>query len=261
MRLARYRILLELRNQSLPQSIRVSWTRCHRRVQVLAALSALRATRGAAVQGVRRLFLSRACCGNAIYESQRRSRKGRAFLQAYRIRQQLGGSRPVVDAIPPRPRMAQKTYARLCARVARLEKPLIGSRVLRYAPRWIAPLGYYWFRQILHRCSLPSASELRSQQKRQGMRLPPLGDEHEFIWSERAYTHEIPASSVASESWSRTIAAAVVSCDRARRNLRPSAERASLIGVTVCPVTCGFVRSNPNLYGGYSGGLDIPPAE
>jgi hypothetical protein len=29
MRLARYRILLELTNQSVPQGIRVSWTRCH----------------------------------------------------------------------------------------------------------------------------------------------------------------------------------------------------------------------------------------
>ena len=61
----------------------------------------------------------------------------------YRLRQRLGGSRPVVDAIPPRPPgMGQKTYARLRARVERLEKPLVGSRVLRYAPRWIAPLAY-----------------------------------------------------------------------------------------------------------------------
>ena len=29
MRAARYRVLLELRNQSAPQSIRVSWTPCH----------------------------------------------------------------------------------------------------------------------------------------------------------------------------------------------------------------------------------------
>ncbi len=29
MRVARYRILVELRNQSVPQSIRVSWTRCY----------------------------------------------------------------------------------------------------------------------------------------------------------------------------------------------------------------------------------------
>jgi hypothetical protein len=36
--------------------------------------------------------------------------------------------------------MRQKTYARLCARVERLERRLVGSRILRYTPRWIAPL-------------------------------------------------------------------------------------------------------------------------
>ena len=86
MRLARYRILLELRNQSVPQGIRVSWTRCHfggfrpwlhcphceRRVARL-------------FKGLGRLFLS-GLLGNPIYESQRRSRKARAYLQAYRLR-------------------------------------------------------------------------------------------------------------------------------------------------------------------------------
>jgi hypothetical protein len=144
MRLARYRILLELRNQSVPQGIRVSWTRCHfggfrpwlhcpyceqRVAQLFRGLAG---------------YCCRACCGNPIYESQRRSRKARAYLQAYRIRQRLGGSRPVVDAIPPRPRgMGRKTYARLCARVERLERKLIDSLVLRYALRWIAPLVSY----------------------------------------------------------------------------------------------------------------------
>ena len=143
MRLARYRILLELRNQSVPQSIRVSWTRCHfggfrpwlhcphceRRVA--------RLFKGFAG------YFCRACCGSPIYESQRRSRKARAYLQAYRLRQRLGGSRPVVDEIPARPRgMKRKTYERLCARIKRLEMPLIGSRVTRNAPRWIAPLAY-----------------------------------------------------------------------------------------------------------------------
>ena len=142
MRLARYRILLELRNQSVPQGIRVSWTRCHfggfrpwlhcphceRRVA--------RLFRGFAG------YFCRACCGNPIYESQRRSRKGRAYLQAYRIRQRLGGSRPVLDDIPARPRgMGRKTYVRLCVRVERLERALIDSLVRRYAPRWIAPLA------------------------------------------------------------------------------------------------------------------------
>lgn len=88
-------------------------------------------------------YCCQACCGSPIYESQRRSAKARAYLQAYRLRQRLGGSRPVVDAIPPRPPgMTRKTYTRLRARVERLEKPLIGSRVLRYAPRWIVPLAY-----------------------------------------------------------------------------------------------------------------------
>jgi hypothetical protein len=88
-------------------------------------------------------YCCRVCCGSPIYESQRRSAKARAYLQAYRLRQRLGGSRPVVDAIPPRPPgMTRKSYARLCVRVERLELPLVGSRVLRYAPRWIAPLAY-----------------------------------------------------------------------------------------------------------------------
>jgi len=94
MQVARYRIRLEFHNQSLPQSIQVSWTRCHfggarpwlhcpfcqRRVALLF--------RGLAG------YCCRACCGNPIYESQRKSEKARAYLQAYRLRQRLGGSRP-----------------------------------------------------------------------------------------------------------------------------------------------------------------------
>ena len=144
MRAARYRVLVELRHQAVPQSIRVSWTRC----QFGGDRPWLHCPH--CDRRVARLFKGfggygcRTCCGNPIYESQRRSTKARAYLQAYRLRQRLDGSRPVVDALPPRPAgMGQKTYARLCARVARLEKPLIGSRVLRYAPRWIAPLAYY----------------------------------------------------------------------------------------------------------------------
>ena len=144
MRVARYRILVELRNQSVPQSIRISWTRCH--------FGGVRPWLHCSYcdRRVARLFKGfggyccRACCGNPVYESQRRSAKARAWLQAYRLRQRLGGSRPVVDAIPARPPgMTRKSYARLCSRVERLELPLVGSRVLRYAPRWIAPLTYY----------------------------------------------------------------------------------------------------------------------
>ena len=144
MRVARYRILVELRNQSVPQGIRVSWTPCHYggvRPWLHCSYCERRVARLFKGFGG---YCCRACCGNPIYESQRRSAKGRAWLQAYRLRQRLGGSLPVVDAIPPRPRrMGQKTYARLRERVELLERPLVGSRVLRYAPRWIAPLAYY----------------------------------------------------------------------------------------------------------------------
>ena len=143
MRVARYRILLELRNQPIPQGIRVSWTRCHYggfRPWLHCSYCERRVVRLFKGLGG---YCCRVCCGSPIYESQRRSAKARAYLQAYRLRQRLGGSRPVVDAIPPRPPgMTRKSYARLCVRVERLEKPLVGSRVLRYAPRWIAPLAY-----------------------------------------------------------------------------------------------------------------------
>ena len=144
MRAARFRIVVELRDRSAPQGIRVSWTRCN----YGGVRPWLHCPHGE--RRVMRLFKGlggyccRACCGNPIYESQRRSEKARAYLQAGRLRQRLGGSRPVLDAIPPRPPgMRRKTYARLCSRVERLERPLIGSRILRYAPRWIAPLAYY----------------------------------------------------------------------------------------------------------------------
>jgi hypothetical protein len=85
----------------------------------------------------------RACLGHPIYESQRRSRKARAYLQAYRLRQRLGGSRPVIDRIPPRPyRMKRRRYRKLVARIEVLERSLTGSRVLRHAPQFILPLAY-----------------------------------------------------------------------------------------------------------------------
>ncbi len=143
MRVARYRILLELRNQPIPQGIQVSWTRCHYggvRPWLHCSYCERRVMRLFKGLGG---YCCRVCYGSPIYESQRRSAKARAYLQAYRLRQRLGGSRPVVDAIPPRPPgMTRKSYARLCVRVERLERPLVGSRVLRYAPRWIAPLAY-----------------------------------------------------------------------------------------------------------------------
>jgi hypothetical protein len=142
MRSARYRIHIELRNQTLPQSIPVTWTRCH--------FGGTRPWLNCRCQRrVARLFKGfggyycRSCCGDPVYSSQLKNPKARSYQQAYRLRQRLGGSRPVVDAIPQRPYgMRRKTYARLCERIKRLERPLLGSRVVKQAPLWIPPLSY-----------------------------------------------------------------------------------------------------------------------
>jgi hypothetical protein len=142
MRAARYCILLELHNQVAPQQIPVSWTNCN----YGGARPWLHCLCG---RRVARLFKGfggyhcRQCCGNAVYESQRRNKKARSYLQAYRTRQKIGGSRPAVDPLPERPYgMKRKTYARLCDRIERLERPLVGSRVIRHAPLFIRPLTY-----------------------------------------------------------------------------------------------------------------------
>ena len=143
MRAARFLVQIELLNQTLPQQIRVSWTRCHfggARPWLHCPFCEQRVAR--LFKGFSGYFC-RSCCGNPIYESQRRNKKARAYLQAYRTRQQLGGSRPVLDPVPERPYgMKRKTFDRLCDRIQRLEQPLIGSRVVRHAPLFIRPLTY-----------------------------------------------------------------------------------------------------------------------
>ena len=139
---ARFMVRIEFQNQAALQNITVAWTRCNfggSRPWLMCQCG----------QRVARLFKGlggyccRKCCGNPIYESQRRSKKARAYLRAYRARQKLDGSRPVTDAIPARPYgMRRTTYARLSGRIKRLELPLVGSRVLRRAPRYILPLSY-----------------------------------------------------------------------------------------------------------------------
>ena len=141
MRLARFWIVIEYLHQAALQSIQVSWTRCHyggARPYLHCPDCDRRAWRlFRALQG----YACRVCCGRPIYESQRRSAKGRKYLQAFRLRQRLGGSRPVLGTIPRRPlRMQRRVYERLCARIRALERLLVGSRVVRDAPRWFPSL-------------------------------------------------------------------------------------------------------------------------
>jgi hypothetical protein len=142
-RIAKYLIQLEMYDGRLSQQIRVSWTRCHYggvRPWMHCPFCKRRVAR--LFKGMAGYFC-RACVGAPPYESQRRSTKARAYLQAYRLRQRLGGSRPVLDPVPERPyRMKRMIYNRLVARIEQLERPLMGSRVLYHAPEWIRPLTY-----------------------------------------------------------------------------------------------------------------------
>jgi hypothetical protein len=143
MRAARYLIQLELRNQVVPQQIRVSWTRCYYGGARPWLHCPFCQQRGARLFKGLAGFFCRGCVGDPIYESQRRSKKARIYLQAYRLRQRFGGSRPVLDPLPERPyRMKRKAYQRICARIEWLERTLIGSRIVHRPPKWIAPLTY-----------------------------------------------------------------------------------------------------------------------
>jgi hypothetical protein len=118
-----FMIHIELHNQTVPQNIPVSWTWCNfggARPWLICQCGRRAARLFKGMGG----YYCRSCCGNPVYESQRRSKKAGSYLQAYRLRQRLGGSRPVVDPLPARPYgMRRKTYDRLCERIKRLEEP------------------------------------------------------------------------------------------------------------------------------------------
>jgi hypothetical protein len=140
---AKYRILIELHNQTLPQQIWISWTPCHlggERPWIHCPYCRKRVAR--LFKGLAGYFC-RDCVGNPPYESQLRNDRSRTYLRAYRLRQRIGGGRPVVDAIPARPyRMWRRAYKNIIAEIERLERPLVGSRIAKRAPLCIRPLSY-----------------------------------------------------------------------------------------------------------------------
>ena len=94
-------------------------------------------------------YYCRPCCGNPVYECQLKNKTARSYLQAYRLRQRLGGSCPVLDAIPQRPYgMRRKTYARLCERIPAADSGLLQftetvPRRRRIAPRFLGTLAIF----------------------------------------------------------------------------------------------------------------------
>jgi hypothetical protein len=82
-------------------------------------------------------FLGCRSCGEMIYESQRRSRRGRLHLKATRIRARLRDyGRPGIDPIPSRPSgMRRKTYDCLRTQAEVIERALMEGRIYRPRPR------------------------------------------------------------------------------------------------------------------------------
>ncbi len=137
LQLARHRIIVYMRNQCMPQPIRVSWTRCHfggyrpwahcpdcqKRVAIL-----LRGIAG---------YCCRSCLDDPIYASQLKSSKGRRCYQASKLRLQLGGQASLVAPFPDRPTgMHRKTYERLRLKALKLEAGL-SQRMRQKKPDYI----------------------------------------------------------------------------------------------------------------------------
>ena len=121
-----------------PQLIQVQWTHCNyggKRPWLTCPCGKRvgKLYRGGASLGCRH-------CAEATYESQKKSRRGRLFQMATRIRASLGddGGRPGIDNFPPRPfGMQRKIYERLRMQAGIIERELIqGPRARKKLPNY-----------------------------------------------------------------------------------------------------------------------------
>jgi hypothetical protein len=70
-------------------------------------------------------YCCRACIGNPLYSSQKKSAHGRRHFGICKIRLQLNGYASLLEPFPERPRgMHRKRYARMKARALALEMDL-----------------------------------------------------------------------------------------------------------------------------------------
>ncbi len=135
-RATQYLIQLKLRNQVVPQQIRVSWTRCHYG-GARPWLHCLCGRRVAKLFKGLGGYYCRQCFDNPRYASQTKSMQGRLHFEACKLRLRL-----VTAPFPERPHgMHRKTYARLRQRAERLEARI--SRRVRGKPTDYHSLNYY----------------------------------------------------------------------------------------------------------------------
>jgi hypothetical protein len=114
MRIARYLLILDLRGQTVPQNVRVSWTKVRlggERPWMHCPHCQTRVARLYAGLGG---YFCRSCIGSPPYATQRLSTQGRAQYRACKLRLLLDGEAQLLKPFPERPRrMHQRTYDRL----------------------------------------------------------------------------------------------------------------------------------------------------
>jgi hypothetical protein len=113
LRIARYLIVLDIRGRSVPQLIRVSWTRMHLGGERPWMHCPHCEKRVAKLYSGLGGYFCRSCIGNPPYATQRLSAQGRAQFKACKIRLLLNGEAQLSCPFPERPRhMHRRTYER-----------------------------------------------------------------------------------------------------------------------------------------------------
>ena len=114
MRIARYLLTLDVRGRSVPQLVRVTWTRVHLGGERAWLHCPHCQTRVAKLYSGLGGYFCRACVGNPPYATQLLSAGGRAHFKACKLRLLLDGEAQLSRPFPERPRnMHRRTYERL----------------------------------------------------------------------------------------------------------------------------------------------------
>jgi hypothetical protein len=126
MSVARYLILLKLHGRTMPQLIRVSWTKVHfggERPWVHCSHCEKRSA--TLYRGLSGYYCRHCVADRLAYASQRLSAQARPHFQACKLRLRLGGDAHLTATFPERPfGMHRRTYGRLRRRGIELEAGL-----------------------------------------------------------------------------------------------------------------------------------------
>jgi hypothetical protein len=142
MRIARYSLTLDLRGHSVPQRVRVSWTKVHLGGERPWLHCPHCQKRVAKLYSGLGGYFCRACVGDPPYATQQLSAHGRAHFKACKLRLRLDGEAQLSKPFPKRPRrMHRRTYERLKREGLRLESGL-SKRMRKRFPDYTSLVAY-----------------------------------------------------------------------------------------------------------------------